>query len=278
MLLSPPAPSLNLKPVRLNRLLPKRQLGLLGVGGGRFLLPQRRPRTLRSFGVCMAEMARVGSGSSLEFGGAGEEESDAILGGGGGDGPRRQAARWEHVEASLNRTSKWLVAGCYAIAAIWRHDALIMWALIGAVANSALSSLLKQMFNHERPAPALRSDPGMPSSHAQSFLYAAVFLVLSLFYWLGMTYLSVILGVATLAMGCYLSWLRISQRLHTPNQVLVGGIVGSAFGALWFALFHFLVREAFASSLPIRIVVTTGSALFCVCFVVYAIRNWFKDD
>jgi hypothetical protein len=35
------------------------------------------------------------------------------------------------------------------------------------------------MFNHERPAPALRSDPGMPSSHAQSIFYAAVFLVLS---------------------------------------------------------------------------------------------------
>jgi membrane-associated phospholipid phosphatase len=35
------------------------------------------------------------------------------------------------------------------------------------------------MFNHERPALALRSDPGMPSSHAQSIFYAAVFLVLS---------------------------------------------------------------------------------------------------
>ncbi|KAF0934884.1 hypothetical protein E2562_028883 [Oryza meyeriana var. granulata] len=170
MLLSPPAPSLNLKPVRLNRLLPQRQLE-----GGRFLLPRRRPRTLRSFGVCMAEMARVGSGSSGSFGVPGE--SDAILG--GGDGSRRQATSWEHVEATLNRTSKWLVAGCYAFAALWKHDALIMWALIGAVANSALSSLLKRMFNHERPASALRSDPGMPSSHAQSFLYAAVFLVLS---------------------------------------------------------------------------------------------------
>ncbi|KAF0934882.1 hypothetical protein E2562_028883 [Oryza meyeriana var. granulata] len=269
MLLSPPAPSLNLKPVRLNRLLPQRQLE-----GGRFLLPRRRPRTLRSFGVCMAEMARVGSGSSGSFGVPGE--SDAILG--GGDGSRRQATSWEHVEATLNRTSKWLVAGCYAFAALWKHDALIMWALIGAVANSALSSLLKRMFNHERPASALRSDPGMPSSHAQSFLYAAVFLVLSLFYWLRITYISVILGVATLALGCYLSWLRVSQRLHTLNQVLVGGIVGSAFGALWFAFFHLLVREAFASSLPVQIVVTAGSALFCVGFVIYVIRNWFKDE
>jgi membrane-associated phospholipid phosphatase len=77
------------------------------------------------------------------------------------------------------RQSKWLVAGSFAFAAIWKRDAEIMWALMGAVANTILSSILKKMFNHERPAPALRSDPGMPSSHAQSIFYAAVFLVLS---------------------------------------------------------------------------------------------------
>jgi membrane-associated phospholipid phosphatase len=71
------------------------------------------------------------------------------------------------------------VAGSFALTALWRRDAEIMWALMGAVVNKLLSSILKMMFNHERPAPALRSDPGMPSSHAQSIFYAAVFLVLS---------------------------------------------------------------------------------------------------
>ncbi|XP_006647758.1 lipid phosphate phosphatase epsilon 1, chloroplastic-like [Oryza brachyantha] len=268
MLLSPPAAP-SLKPVPLNRRLPQRQLGV-----GRFLLPRRRPRNLRSLGVCMAEMARVGSGSSREFGVT--EESDAILGGGGG--ARRGATRWGLVEARLNRTSKWLIAGCYASAALWKHDALIMWAMSGSVLNSLFSQLLKRMFNHERPSPALRSDPGMPSSHAQSFLYAAMFLILSLFYWLGITYLSIILGVATLALSSYLSWLRVSQRLHTLNQVLVGGIVGAAFGASWFVFFQLAVREAFASSLPVRIAVTAGSAAFCIGFVIYVIRNWFKDE
>ncbi|XP_052143173.1 lipid phosphate phosphatase epsilon 2, chloroplastic-like [Oryza glaberrima] len=275
MLLSPPAPPPLKPPVRLNR-LPQRQPG----GGGRFLLPRRRPRTQRSFGVvvCMAEMARVGTGPSWEEELGVPEESDAILGGGGGDGQRRQATRWELVEARLNQTSKWLVAGCYTSAAIWKHDALIMWAMIGAVLNSMFSNLLKRIFNHERPASALRSDPGMPSSHAQSFLYSAVFLILSLFYWLGRTYLSVILGVAILAMCCYLSWLRVSQRLHTLNQVLVGAIVGSAFGAMWFALFNLLVQEAFASSVPVQIAVTIGTAILCIGFVIHVVRHWFKDE
>ena len=71
------------------------------------------------------------------------------------------------------------MAGSFAFAALWKHDAEIMWALLGAVVNTVLSSFLKKMLNHERPAPALRSDPGMPSSHAQSIFYAAALLVLS---------------------------------------------------------------------------------------------------
>lgn len=268
MLLSPPTPWPRVEqPVRLNR-LPECK--------GRFLLPRRRPRTPR-LGVCMAEMARVGSGSSQEVEVSGE--GDAILGGEKLPGPRREAAAWwAPVEAALNRMSKWLVAGSFAFAALWKHDAEIMWALMGAVVNTLLSSVLKQMFNHERPAPALRSDPGMPSSHAQSIFYAAMFLVLSLFYWLGTNYLAMILGAATLALASYLSWLRVSQRLHTLNQILVGGTVGSAFGALWFLLWHLLVQEAFASSLWVRIIVIVGSVVFCVGFVIYTIRHWREDE
>jgi dolichyldiphosphatase len=77
------------------------------------------------------------------------------------------------------RQSKWLVAGSLAFAAIWKRDAEIMWFLLGAVGNSLLSMVLKKMLNHERPAPALRSGPGMPSSHAQSIFYAATILALS---------------------------------------------------------------------------------------------------
>jgi dolichyldiphosphatase len=71
------------------------------------------------------------------------------------------------------------VAGCFSFAALWKHDVEIMWVLLGAVANSLLSLILKKTLNHERPTPALRSDPGMPSSHAQSIFYAATILVLS---------------------------------------------------------------------------------------------------
>ncbi|CAL5019074.1 unnamed protein product [Urochloa decumbens] len=243
----------------------------------RFLLPRTRRRPRLRLGVRMAEMARVGSGgeSSPEVGVS--VESDPMLGGEESPGLRREASRWATVEAALNRMSKWLVSGCFAFAAVWKHDAEIIWILLGAVANSLLSVVLKKVLNHERPS-ALRSDPGMPSSHAQSIFYGATILVLSLYYWIGTNYLTVILGPATLSVAVYLSWLRVSQRLHTLNQVMVGAAVGSAFGSLWFLLWHSLVQEAFASSLLVRVAVILGSSVFCVGFVSYMIRHWLKDD
>jgi hypothetical protein len=41
------------------------------------------------------------------------------------------------------RQSKWLVAGSFAFAALWKRDAEIMWAMMGAVVNTMLSSILK---------------------------------------------------------------------------------------------------------------------------------------
>ncbi|PAN07793.1 hypothetical protein PAHAL_1G363200 [Panicum hallii] len=203
----------------------------------RFLLPgtRRRPR-LRRLGLRMAEMARVGSGGEPLPEVGVSVESDPMLGGEESPGQRREASRWAPVEAALNRMSKWLVAGCFTLAVLWKHDAEIIWISLGAVANSLLSMILKKMLNHERPSSALRSDPGMPSSHAQSIFYAATVLILSLYCWIGTNYLTVILGPATLSVAAYLSWLRVSQRLHTLNQVMVGAAVGSAFGALWPAM------------------------------------------
>ncbi|KAI4981375.1 hypothetical protein ZWY2020_021867 [Hordeum vulgare] len=266
MLLSLPGPWPRVEPVRLNR-LPHCNGRLLS------LLRSRR------LGVCMAEMTRVGSRSPRRLGFLLGTGGDAMLGCEKLPGPRAAAAtattRWTHVEVALNRMSKWLVSASFAFAALWKHDGEIMWALMGAVANTVLSSVLKKLLNHERPAPALRSDPGMPSSHAQSIFYAATFLVLSVFYWLGPNYLAMIIGATTIASASYLLW---CHGVFTLNQILVGATVGSAFSAMWFALWHLLVREAFASSLWVQIPVVLGSVVFCVAFVVYIIQHWLKDE
>ncbi|KAH0699000.1 hypothetical protein KY284_013215 [Solanum tuberosum] len=75
--------------------------------------------------------------------------------------------------------SKWLVAALFGIIFLWRHDAEALWAASGSVLNSGLSTVLKRILNQERPVSTIRSDPGMPSSHAQSIFYTVTFCIVS---------------------------------------------------------------------------------------------------
>lgn len=75
--------------------------------------------------------------------------------------------------------SKWLVAALFAAVFLLRHDAEALWTAMGSVINAVLSVVLKRILNQERPIATLRSDPGMPSSHAQSIFFTVVFVSLS---------------------------------------------------------------------------------------------------
>lgn len=75
--------------------------------------------------------------------------------------------------------SKWLVAALFAGIILLRHDAEALWTAMGSVINAVLSIVLKRILNQERPIATLRSDPGMPSSHAQSIFFTVLFVALS---------------------------------------------------------------------------------------------------
>lgn len=181
-------------------------------------------------------------------------------------------------ESILNRLSKWLVAALFGGVILWRHDAEALWVAMGSVINAMLSVVLKRILNQERPFSTMRSDPGMPSSHAQSIFYTSMFAVLSVVEWLGINEFSLTINGLILAFGSYLSWLRVSQRLHTISQIGVGAAVGSLFSILWYLFWKAIVSEAFASYLWVQIVVIFGAAAFCLGFVIYVIRYWFRDE
>jgi dolichyldiphosphatase len=77
---------------------------------------------------------------------------------------------------------------------------------------------------------------------------------------------------------CFQSYLRVSQKLHTVSQVVVGAVVGSTFSILWYWLWNAFVLDAFLSSLWVRIVVILGSAVLCLGFLLHVVRNWLKDE
>nr|DAD21604.1 TPA_asm: hypothetical protein HUJ06_023067 [Nelumbo nucifera] len=169
--------------------------------------------------------------------------------------------------------SKWLVFALFGAFILLRHDTEALWAAMGFDINAWLSITKKRILNQERPVSTLRSDTGMPSSHAQTIFFTVIFAILSLVEWLGINGFTIIVGVFVLACGSYFSWLRVSQQLHTLSQVIVGAVLGSIFSILWFWSWNAIVLKAFISSLWVRVLVVLGAIGCCVNFLLYVIRN-----
>lgn len=75
--------------------------------------------------------------------------------------------------------SKWIVSVLFCSVILLKHDAEALWTVLGSVFNVTLSVTLKRVINQERPVANLRSDPGMPSSHAQSISFIVTFSIVS---------------------------------------------------------------------------------------------------
>ncbi|KAH0864718.1 hypothetical protein HID58_081929, partial [Brassica napus] len=171
-----------------------------------------------------------------------------------------------------------------------------------------LSLFLKRLLNQARPATTSRTDPGMPSSHAQSISFISVFAVFYGMAWnqrslsvpnhahprIGFIFckcfnysirmllnsfsflinqFSLISPSAIVQMR-----LRVSQKLHTSNQVVVGGFVGSVFCIFWYKTWNLLLLEAFKSSLLLQIYVFLVASAYTLAFAAYVVLNSFRHD
>ncbi|KHN36083.1 lipid phosphate phosphatase epsilon 1, chloroplastic-like [Glycine soja] len=194
-----------------------------------------------------------------------------------GSSPFRFKFLSPEVEYKLNRLSKWIVTALFGSFILWRHDAEALWFTAGSVLNAMLSVLLKRILNQERPS-TLKSDPGMPSSHAQSIFFTVFFVILSGVEWLGLNGFTIAISGLVLTFGSFLSYLRVVQQLHTVSQVVVGAAIGSISSILWYWLWNGYMMDAFVSSLWVRIIVVLGSAGLCIGFVLFVIRHWLQDD
>ena len=77
-------------------------------------------------------------------------------------------------------STKWIVIAAAATALAYYHDLETALCLVGAVLNGILSKILKKMLRMPRPTGAPLADPGMPSSHAQSLFFFAVYIAFSI--------------------------------------------------------------------------------------------------
>jgi len=76
---------------------------------------------------------------------------------------------------------------------------------------------------------------------------------------------------------CFQSYLRVSQKLHTVSQVVVGAVIGSICSILWYWLWNAFMLDACVSSPWVRTIVVLGTAGIWLSFLLHVIRQWLKD-
>ena len=123
---------------------------------------------------------------------------------------------------------------------LWKKETLLFYFILGAIINIGLNFLLKDLFKEPRPSGneqiiqlAINNGKrfgsqvyGMPSGHAQTAFYCAMFIFLSLNNWK--------IAAFYLAMALFTCYQRYIYKEHTLWQLFVGSLVGSIMGSISF--------------------------------------------
>lgn len=103
--------------------------------------------------------------------------------------------------------------------------------IIGFILNTFITGLLKIIIRQPRPNKKI-STFGMPSGHAQSVFFSAMFILLTLkitpyiaFIFISFIYLFIVLIT---------SYQRIKYKYHTISQVIIGSLIGISLGTIWY--------------------------------------------
>ena len=148
--------------------------------------------------------------------------------------------------AYVNESTKFIVSGACLAVLLTHPNVPVCWCLSGSVFNSLNSKLLKRLINESRPEGATKLDPGMPSSHAVSLSYLSTYAASALLLrgggypgvsgaWPVSPSLVRPGAFALVALGVFLTWLRVHLGYHNNAQVCVGYGIGAvtALGWLW---------------------------------------------
>ena len=129
------------------------------------------------------------------------------------------------------------VSSCFLL---YKKNMLLSLYIIGSILNTALNGILKDIIKQPRPTEDIRifnaskmldkrfgyDRYGMPSGHAQSVFFSTVYI----YFALDNKYISLIY----LAISLITMYQRVKYKNHTIFQVIVGAIVGSFVGYLFY--------------------------------------------
>ncbi|KAG6541086.1 hypothetical protein Mapa_017525 [Marchantia paleacea] len=193
-----------------------------------------------------------------------------------GDGCTAPNLRSSGFQTRLNKASKWLVTSATGGVIVWRHDESALWAFVGAILSGGIGKALKHLINDKRPdsADGRKADPGMPSSHAQGFIYLSTYASLGLLSGQSLSVWTIASVCALLLTGAYLSWLRVADGLHTIPQILVGGTLGCTVASSWFWSWKAFAEPFLKSHPDAKYYIFFASAVAGISFFLTSMKNW----
>ncbi|BBN19570.1 hypothetical protein Mp_8g11750 [Marchantia polymorpha subsp. ruderalis] len=193
-----------------------------------------------------------------------------------GDGSTAPNLRISAFQTRLNKASKWLVTSATVGVVLWRHDESALWASLGAVLSGGIGKAMKHLINDKRPdsADGRKADPGMPSSHAQGFLYLSTYASLGLLSWQSLSVWTITSVCAVLLTAAYLSWLRVADGLHTIPQILVGGTLGCTVASSWFWIWKAFAEPFLKSHPDGKYYLFFASVFAGIVFFLISAKNW----
>ena len=146
---------------------------------------------------------------------------------------------------AIGSSTTMFVSGTFFIVLAYKRNTQMISFFIGAIMNGILSKILKKLIQQTRPVELYQTsststtttgttddisnkptDHGMPSSHAMSLGFIATFIVCNV----------MSLQIPLLLYTIISLYYRVQVKLHTYQQVVVGTILGSTNGFLWYRL------------------------------------------
>ncbi|KAL0028901.1 hypothetical protein WJX77_004161 [Trebouxia sp. C0004] len=167
----------------------------------------------------------------------------------------------------INDSTKYVVTLAAGGVLVWHHDIYVSWCLLGSVVAVYVCKALKGAINMQRPAYARKQDPGMPSSHASSLAYLAVYLAIA---WKPAQHALAFTG---LLVAAFLIPLRVILGYHSIPQVVVGAILGTVSASGWNTLGQHLIHPVLRSNSSCRQLLAAATLAALVCYMVTAFRS-----
>lgn len=115
------------------------------------------------------------------------------------------------------------ILSCYLL---YKTPFFLYLYIIGFFLNSLINVFLKNIIRQSRPN-IKRASFGMPSGHAQSVFFSAMFILLTLKItpYIASIYLFIVLNTG---------YQSVKYKYHTISQVIIGGLIGLSLGYIWY--------------------------------------------